>query len=408
MCPIFPPQPKNVGSGVTQVVYILSKDLVQHGNEVEVYTSDALDAETRIGTKANFMLVDGIKVDYFHYIMHYYTFFLTPSIISTAKGHLKEFDIIHIHDYMSFQGIVVAYFARKFNIKYVVQAHGSLADTTYGRLRSLLKNTLFLMFGLKCVKGASMVIALNQFEAKQYRFNDVPAHKIAIIPNGLDVSRYANLPSKGVFRKKFGISCAEKIVLYLGRIHRIKGIDVLVRAFEGVYKKMESVRLVIVGPDDGYISELEALIKTLKVENRVLVLGPLYGKDKLAAYVDADFYVQPSRYETFPMTVLEAYACGKPVIASKVGGLENLVINGKTGLLVDPENADILAKSILCLLTDVGKATEMGLKGKQFVMENFTVEKVVDRLQSLYREVASSASAEFTENTTLGLKECID
>ena len=88
------------------------------------------------------------------------------------------------------------------------------------------------------------------------------------------------------------------------------------------------------------------------------------------------------------MTVLEAYVCSKPVIASKVGGLKDLAVNGETGLLVDLGNTQQLARNILYLLNDDGRAKEMGLRGKQFVKENFAIEKVADRLHRLYRDVA--------------------
>jgi len=106
-------------------------------------------------------------------------------------------------------------------------------------------------------------------------------------------------------------------VLYLGRIRRIKGVDILVKAFANIIEKLKDVRLVVVGPDDGYLGELVALINALKMEDNVLITCPLYGRDKLEAYVDAKVYVLPSRYETFPMSLLEAYACAKPWFAQK-------------------------------------------------------------------------------------------
>ena len=82
-------------------------------------------------------------------------------------------------------------------------------------------------------------------------------------------------------------------MLCLGRIHRIKGIDILVKAFANIIEKLKDVRLVVVGPDDGYLGELVALIKALKMEDNVLITGPLYGRDKLEAHVDAKVYVLP-------------------------------------------------------------------------------------------------------------------
>lgn len=121
------------------------------------------------------------------------------------------------------------------------------------------------------------------------------------------------------------------------------------------------------GPDDGYLSEHEALIKALKIEDNVLISGPLYGRDKL-----------------------EAYACGKPVIASMVGDLKHLVVDGVTGLMVESGDVKQLSTSILSLFHDDCRAKEMSLRGRQFLKENFTIENAVDRLENLYEKVVSA------------------
>jgi glycosyltransferase involved in cell wall biosynthesis len=128
----------------------------------------------------------------------------------------------------------------------------------------------------------------------------------------------------------------------------------------------------------------------LKLNDNVLLVGPLYGDDKLAAYVDADVYVLPSTYETFPVSILEAYACSKPVIASKVGSLNDLVLDGVTGLLVEPGSADKLAWSVVSLLNDPKKGKEMGLNGKRLVYESYNTEKVADLLENIYKTIVSS------------------
>jgi len=145
--------------------------------------------------------------------------------------------------------------------------------------------------------------------------------------------------------------------------------------------------LVIAGPDDGYLKEVQELTNSLGVSKHVLFTGPLYGRDKLEAYVDSEFYVLPSRYETFPMTILEVYACGKPVIGSKVGGLRDLVADGETGLLVDVGDVDQLAKAILSLLNNEMDIEEMGSIGRQYVKSNFSIEKVAEKLEKVYKEV---------------------
>ena len=368
------------------MAYQVSRELVKKKHEVVVYTSDAGDfgSRLRIDPDNN---VNGIKVRYFRNFaltpVKKLKLFITPQLVSRANKEVEKFDVIHLHEYRTFQNIVIAHYAKKYGVPYVLQAHGSIPRIM---ARQRLKWIYDVLFGYSLLRNASKVIALSQMEAEQYRGVGVPEEKIEIIPNGIDLSEYSDLPSKGSFKKKFSIDEDEKIILYLGRIHRIKGLDFLVKAFANIVVKLEDVRLVVVGPDDGYLSELQTLIKTLKIEDDVLISGPLYGRDKLEAYVDADVYVLPSRYEMWAMTVLETYACGKPVIASRVGGLKDLVIDGVTGLLVEPRDIKQLANSIRYLLNNDDKAEEIGLRGKEFVEENFAIEKMVDRLEDLYED----------------------
>jgi len=216
----------------------------------------------------------------------------------------------------------------------------------------------------------------------------VHEENIVIISNGINLSEYNDLPSRGSFRKRLKIGDNDRIILSLGRINRIKGIDILIMAFTKVIEKLDDVKLMIVGPDDGHLGELQTLVKALGVGAKVIFTGPLYSIKKLEAYVDADVCVLPSRYEIFGISVLEAYSCGKPIIASRVGGLKDLIIDGETGLLFETENTEQLTRAIFSILNDNTRAKKMGLKGKQFVKENFTIEKVVNRLEELYKEIA--------------------
>jgi len=385
VCPKFH---HSIASGSTKVAYSVSKELAIRGHSVTVYTSDMKDKYTRIdhGVEEK----DGVRVYRFQSIGTVITremkIFVTPTIIPSLKNEIRSFDVIHVHEYRSFQNIVVHHYAKKYGVAYILQAHGSLPRIM---TKQKLKLVYDVLFGYRLLRDASKVIALTQVEAEQYKRMSVPEEKIAIIPNGIDLSEYAELPPKGSFKRKFNIPEDRKIILYLGRIHKTKGIDFLVKAYAHLIKEtnFRDAVLVIAGPDDGYLSEVKSLVHDLSVSDSVLFAGPLYGEDKLAAYVDSEVYVLPSRYETFPMTILEAYACGKPIVTSRVGGLKDLVKNGETGLLFEPGNVKQLARSIFNLLNDNNAAKEIGLKGKNFVRETFTIEKVVERLEKVYDEV---------------------
>jgi glycosyltransferase involved in cell wall biosynthesis len=382
--------PAEAFGGPVKITLDVGRELVKSGHRVVVFTSDAMDLKNRIGIQ--YAEVQGIDVFYFKnlsmLLVKWSKLFLTPALNRKMQSDLKLFDIIHIHEYTTYQNIVVHHYAKKLGIPYVLQAHGSLPKIG----RQTRKWFYDAFFGFRLMKDSAKVIALSEVEVGQYESAGVPAKKIALIPNGLNLSEYVDLPSPGSFKKKLGLDKNQRILLYLGRIHEIKGVDILVRAFATIVHKLDSVKLVIVGPDDGYLAKVQALIKSLRIENKVLILGPLYGVAKLEVYVDADVYILPSRYEIFPMTILEAYACGKPVIASNVGRANELVIEGDTGLLFESENAKELANKIFSLMNDIEKAQEMGLKGKQYVSDTFSIEKIARALENLYRVAAQPNS----------------
>jgi len=138
-----------------------------------------------------------------------------------------------------------------------------------------------------------------------------------------------------------------------------------------------------VGPDDGYLGELEALTKALKIEDNVLISGPLYGKNKLEAYVDADVYVLPSRYEIWGMTVLEAIACGTPIVSTENCGIMEY-FRDKVGLVVKPYS-NHLGEALLEMLTNQEKQ-KIFRENCKTVIEKFSVSETVSKLEEVYEK----------------------
>jgi len=376
------------GGGAAFVAHYISKALAKQGHEVTVFTTNVLSRDRLFCSEQNPNYCEGVKVYYFNNIVYKPSVhvYFSNELVRAIKKSISDYDIVHVHEYRSYISLVVNYYANKHKLPLILQTHGQLPRTgSWKRLKWIYD----ILFGYRLLRTASRVIALSKVEAEQYRSMGVPEEKIAIIPNGVDLSEYDNLLSKGEFKKRFNIPEDKKIILYLGRIHRIKGIDFLVKAYAYLKRKMNcnDAILVIAGPDDGYLNEVKSLTYDLSVSDSILFTGPLYGKDKLEAYVDADVYVLPSRYETFPIVVLEAYACGKPVIASGVGGLKDLVVNGETGLLFETGNHIQLAEKILYLLNNSDDALRMGLNGRRFVEENYSIDIVIDKLERIYKEI---------------------
>jgi glycosyltransferase involved in cell wall biosynthesis len=373
--------------GPPKVAFDVCKELAKRGHYVEVYTTNAYDQKRNFKPLDKQIVIRNIKVTYFSNFPKIKNLYVAPEMIVKLWKILEDFDIVHVHFGRQLYDAFFGLGGKKICTPYVLQAHGALPHI--GRMRRT-KIVYDKLFGWRTIRNASKVIALNCVEAEQYKAIGVPEEKIAIIPNGIDFSEYADLPPKGSFKRKFNIPEDRKIILYLGRIHKIKGIDVLVKAYAHLKNEMNvnDAVLVVAGPDDGFLNEVKSLTYNLGIADSVLFTGPLYGRDKLEAFVDSEIYVLPSRYETFPMTILEAYACGKPIIASKIDGLKDLVIDGETGLLFEPENVKQLVEKMIYLLNNDEKAMEIARKARILVKEKYTIDKVIDVLEKLYIEVA--------------------
>lgn len=377
--------------GTVRVAYELSKGLVQRGHDLTVYTTDTYDKSHRIKQENRKpVIIDGIRVYRFRNISNWLAwkrYPIPPSLILTTKRKIKDFDVIHMHGFRSTLSIPIYYYAKKYGIPYILQAHGSVA--TYFQ-KGTLKRIFDRLWGYKILRGAAKLIAVTPTEAKQYKSMGVSEDKIEIMPNGIDLSEYNNLPQRGEFKRKYDLNDKQKIVLYLGRIHKIKGLDLLVRAFADLSNGFNNAKLVIVGADDGYLLALKQLVKKLKIEEKVLFTGPLYGEEKSKVYVDADVYVLPSAYEIFGIVVLEACACGTPVIVTDRCGIADM-IDGQVGLVV-AYNKDALSKAILAILNDDKKRREFGERGKLLVREKFNWEKIAELVENVYLSCLSSRS----------------
>jgi glycosyltransferase involved in cell wall biosynthesis len=366
--------------GSSVAAYMLSVELARAGNEVTVLTSDSRLDRGWVESEAQ------VEVRYFKTWTSRANSYFTPTMINFARKEIENFDLIHMHNYRTYQNIVTAHYAARHRVPYVLQPHGSIP---WLGSRENLKRVYDFFFGNQLLKNASKVVALTPTEARQCKDKGLPDEKVAVIPNGVVLSDFSSLPSRGEFKTTHGIPENKRIVLYLGRMHKIKGIDLLVRAWDHLTREraVDDVILTLVGPDDGYLHRVHSLIGKLRLDKSVLLIGPLYEKDKIQAYVDAEFCVLPSRYETFSYTVLEAYACSKAVVTSNVEGLSDLVMDGRTGLLFQSENVEALRQKLMYMLTNPLETAKMGKEGRTLVEERFDMNDVGISFKALYQEM---------------------
>lgn len=377
---VIPAYPPSTGYGGAPIVaHKISKILVKRGHKVVVYTTDANDSNTRLKSKIRFM--DGIEVHYYrnasNSLAYNYKIFISPKMVSDMKNN--KFDIIHAHDFRTFQNILVYFTARKFNIPYFIHPHGKPPLHKDKRSKNL-KYIFDIVIGNKILKNASKLFVLNQNEKEQYKFI-VKKDNIDIIPNGIDILDYNSLPPKGTLKDKYNIDIDHKIILYLGRIHKSKGLDILIKSFKRLLKKTDKVKLIIAGPDDKYLDPLTKLATSLKIDDKILFTGFLSHRDKLAAYVDADIFVTPTFYG-FPLTFLESMACATPIITTNAGDYMDGI--DEVGLVV-PYDEIKLKNALFRFLNNDYLRERMGINAKRLVKE-YDWEKIVDKIERSYYE----------------------
>ena len=331
-----------LGGGVN-VVYNISKFMAMRGHDVTIITTNyKFDIEySKIIGK------EGVEVIPFDYLFNLHLFIPSPTMKDWLSKNIKKYDIIHLNGARAYQNNIIYKYAVKYDVPYVLQTHGSIL-----RIIEIqrLKRLYDIIWGYKLYKGASKVIALTQSEAEACISMGVTKNKVEIIPNGVDLNEFNNFPRKGKFREKYSIGNNEKLILYLGRLHKSKGIALLLKAFSDLIKDLDDAKLIFVGPDDGYKNKLEKLANDLDVTNEVIFTGHVSENEKMMALIDADVFVTP-RFYGFPITFLEALACGVPIITTTEGDfIEGF--NNEVGFVVEYDKKELKSKLVEILVND--------------------------------------------------------
>ena len=372
------------GGGTVDILYRLSRALMQRGHEVVIYTSDFELDQEYIDS------LPGVKVYPFHSRLNLAGVHLIPGMVGEVRRRLKDFDVIHLHCFRSFQNLVLHYYAKRYGVPYVVDAHGSTPRMSGGRrgFKWLLKWLFDVIFGYKLLRDASRVIAQTQVGVREYKELGVSKDKILLIAPPFDIEDFSQLPPPDLFRSRYNIK-EKHIILFLGRIHWIKGLDFLVESFNQLTKYKSDAVLVIVGPDDGYKPTLQKLINKLNLSDRVLFTGFLGGEEKLSALVDADLLVQTSRYEQGAWAPFEAILCNTPIIVSSNSGAGEDVRRIDAGYLVEYGNKNELKDKIQYILDSPAEAKKKTQKAREYIKSNLSLDKGIEKYEELYEELSS-------------------
>ena len=211
---------------------------------------------------------------------------------------------------------------------------------------------------------------------------------VAVAPNGIEPAPFEALPDPTEFIQRYPVLKGKRIILFLGRLHAKKGLDILARSFSTIAKRFEDIVLLVVGPNKfGTREKMESILSSENLLSRTVFTGLLTGEDKLAAINCADLFVLPSHSEGFAITVLEAMAARLPVVITK--GCEfNEVSEHGAGLVVEADEGQI-AEAITMLLSDADLCKRMGRQGHKLVTERYTWQVAAAMMSDIYKALVA-------------------
>lgn len=296
------------------------------------------------------------------------------------------FDLIHIHEIWHFPAYAAVCAARRYGVPYVFTIHGELSD--WGLRQKAVKKRTYRFFVLdRMLREAGALHAITRAEKEQVRKLGFRT-PVVVAPNGIEQSRFDALPSPQKLVQRFPELEGKRVILFLGRLHPKKGLDILARSFSRIAGRFDDAVLLVAGPDKFETRKnMEAILRSKGLLDRTVFTGLLTGEDKLAAMSCADLFVLPSHSDVLGIAVLEAMAARLPVIIT-TGCEFPEVFEQEAGLVVEPDDTSI-AGALGRLLADADLRGHMGRQGHTLVTERYTWQAAAAKMGELYRTLVT-------------------
>ena len=397
--------------GMNVYVRDVARELGRRGIATDIFTrsqgSESLRIDPRLGTNVRVIHVPaGPEAPLPKHVLHQYMPAFAEWICRFAAQpdearSNRPYDVIHAHYWLS--GLVAESLRRCWGVKFVMTFHtlAELKNQVAERAQDR-ESDLRLRSECHLCSVADRITANTSVEKTQLvRLYGAGSSRIRVVPPGVDLARFRPI-EQSYARKVIGIPAHQRLILFAGRIERLKGIDALFRAIAMLRERRTDwdwgkVSVAVIGGDPSAagqqaneeMARLHALRSALGLDDVIAFLGARDQDVLQYYYAAAEVLVMPSHYESFGMVALEAMACGTPVIASDVGGLSTLVQHNKTGLRVRANDPGALARAIEQLLDDDALRRRMGHAAACYA-EDYSWQRVVDLLLNVYGELTEA------------------
>lgn len=312
-----------------------------------------------------------------------------PGQLAGLREVLKTTDVLQLHGVWERANMQIAALARTMGVPYCVSLRGMLDD--WCMAQGNLKKRLYLSLGgRKVLERAAFVHCTADAELEQSG-KWFPRGQGRVVPNLIDLAQFETLPGPELAQKRWPHLAKDgPNLLFLSRIHVKKGIEHLLGAMPRIAELHPGTQLVIAGTgDEAYLAAMETLAEQQGVADRVHFVGHVGGDEKLSLYEACDLFVLPTSQENFGFVQYEALCCGTPVMTTKLVDTWREIVGSGGGVAVN-QSADAIVEAITPLLADKAKLADMGQRGRAWVFDRLSIERVASGLEAMYRDAAAT------------------
>lgn len=376
-------KPAFIYGGPVHSISSLCEALARQGIKVTVFTTNAngeRQLEVPLGQAVN---LNGVGVWYFPLNLRG-VFFYSPLLGAACQDQIGRYDLVVIESVMGYALFPAARACLETHVPYVVPLRGQLLP--WAIKQSYWKKKLYLSIlanrylnraaALHCTDLAEAEAAKHLLQAPTF-----------VIPNGIDLRKFDQLPPRGALRNRLGIPEKAKLLLFMGRLHSKKRPDIAVASLVATQILLEEVHLIVAGPDEtGMATSLYSQAKRWECADKLHLVGLLRGDDLLQAYADADLLIMPSapESENFGMSALEAMAAELPILVSEGVPVGRWAVDASAGKVI-PCKPDAFGQVTLDLLSQPRLLRRMAKNGRALARETFNIDIVAEKMSQQYQ-----------------------
>lgn len=362
--------------GVEEYVKRISEYQADNGDDVRVYTSNLKYHFSNQTIEDGPSVYNGVKI-YRYPILPVRFKKYSVSLELFSKLVKDDADIIHAHSYMYFSADAAGIISRINKKPMVFNPYISELGPP-SILGVFYRNT----FG-KLLMSSDVVVIISDYEKKVISDWGYTPKRYEKVPPGVDTEEIKNV-KRNIFKER-GIK--GKVILYAGRLDNNKGVDVLVKAYKLIQEKNRDLNLVIAGPDFGSLEDLKKLAGMLGVREKVAFLNDLNREELLSAYKNSHIFAFPTRYEAFGIVMIEAIACGLPVVATRCSAVPYVLNENSEALMFKKDDHAELAKKIIEIDENNGLRNNLVKNGQKRVNDDYIWDKSLKKMEGIYKSL---------------------